>query len=404
MIPYSTDAPIYHLPIGTLLLILANVVCFVVHGTIDSTQHPWVLEFGSAPNPLEWLSMMFAHDGVVHLVSNMYFLAIFGLIVEGKLGWNRFLRLYLSIGLIDAALTQLIMWPAVEGGAVGASSAIMGLMAICLVWAPKNELSVALWFWFRMFLFQISILAYAMFYIVWEVISLMLTQFQMSTPALHLIGFVVGFGVGTLYVKKEWVDCENWDLFAVMAGTHGRFGDETTTVGSHADPSLLFGKDVADAALLVCESPQSRKKTEGKLTQVNQLIDNGDYFEASECLFSLRMGSVTEDLSEPRLRRLAVGLHDGNAVDEAEMFLEEYEDRFDDQSDWCRLRSAQILLKNRNKPTAALKRLKLIRLSRLTKNQQVRARKLVSLAKQQVQSGTKDSPDELDWDHEEPFR
>ncbi len=63
---------------------------------------------------------MFAHDGVVHLVSNMYFLAVFGLIVQGKLGWNRFLRLYLSIGLIDAALTQLIMWPAVGGGAVGA--------------------------------------------------------------------------------------------------------------------------------------------------------------------------------------------------------------------------------------------------------------------------------------------
>ena len=217
----------------------------------------------------------------------------------------------------------------------------MGLMAICLVWAPKNELSVALWFWFRIFLFQISILAYAMFYIVWEVLSLMLAQFQMSTPALHLIGFVVGFGVGTLYVKKEWVDCENWDLFAVMAGTHGRFGDETTTVGSHADPSLLFGKDIAAAELLVTEGSQRHKRTEGILTQVNQLIDKGDYFEASERLFSLRMGSSTKDLSEPRLRRLEVGLHEANAVDEAEMFLEEYADRFDDQSDWCRLRSAQ---------------------------------------------------------------
>ena len=165
---------------------------------------------------------------------------------------------------------------------------------------------------------------YAMFYIVWEVISLMLMQFQMSTPALHLIGFVVGFGVGTLYVKNEWVNCENWVLFAVMAGTHGRFDDETTTVGSHADPSLLFGKNVDVAGLPVPEGPQTRKKTDGKLTQVNQLIDNGHYFEASERLFSLRMGSVTKDLSEPRLRRLAVGLHDGNAVDEAEMFLEEY--------------------------------------------------------------------------------
>ena len=271
MIPYNTDAPIYHLPIGTFLLIFANVLCFAVHGPLD-VGHPWVLELGTESNPLEWLSSMFAHDGVVHLVGNIYFLAIFGTIVEGKLGCKRFLPLYLFIGLIDSAVTQLIMLPASEGGVVGASSAIMSLMAICLVWAPQNELSVVFWAMFRLFLFQLSIFAYAMFYIVWEIFWLLIFQFQMSTPALHLIGSIVGFTAGTLYVKKGWVDCENWDLFAVMAGTHGRFGDETTTVGSHADASLLFGKDVDVAEFLVPESLQSRRQPGVNLSQVNQLI------------------------------------------------------------------------------------------------------------------------------------
>ena len=122
-----------------------------------------------------------------------------GFIVEGKLGWRRFVRLYLSLGLIDSVLTQLIMLPA---SAVGASSAIMGLMAICLVWAPRNELSLAFWFLFRLFLFEVSIFADAMFYIAWETLWLVTFQFQMSTPALHLIGIMVGFAAGTLYVKK----------------------------------------------------------------------------------------------------------------------------------------------------------------------------------------------------------
>ena len=72
------------------------------------------------------------------------------------------------------------------------------------------------------------------------------------------------------------------------------------------------------------------------------------------------MGDITGQLTVLRLRRLATGLHDGNAVDEAEMFLEEYHQRFEEKADWCRLRLAHILLYERRKPAAALKRLKLV--------------------------------------------
>lgn len=398
MIPFSTDAPIYHLPIGTGLLIFANMICFVLHGPIED-GNAWILEFGSPPNPLEWLSSMFAHLGMVHLVGNMYFLGAFGLIVEGKLGCRRFLTLYLSIGLISAALTQLMMWPAHEGGAIGASCAIMGLMAVCLMWAPRNELTVFMilptYFFGRGYVFDISILAYAIIYIIWEIIGLAFASFMMSTPALHLIGFCVGMAAGAVYVKRGWVDCENWDLFAVMAGTHGRFGDESTTVGSHADASVLFGRSVDVAKVATPEEPDSRKS--GELTHVNQLIDNAMYFEAAEELLTLRLGDVDEALTERRLRRLSGGLHDAGAIDEAQMFLEEYEERFPGRADWSRLRVAHILLHQRKRPTASLRQMKKVRLSRLSEDQQARARKIVAVAKQQVQSGVKDADDELDW-------
>ena len=37
----------------------------------------------------------------------------------------------------------------------------------------------------------------------------------------HLIGAAIGFVVGTVLLKQRWVDCENWDLFAVINGTYG---------------------------------------------------------------------------------------------------------------------------------------------------------------------------------------
>ena len=92
--------------------------------------------------------------------------------------------------------------------------------------------------------FEVSIVVYAVIYLVWELICFILADFSMNTPALHLIGFAVGFGAGTLYVKRGWVNCENRDLYAVIAGTSGRPDDESTAVGHHTDTSLFFGKDV----------------------------------------------------------------------------------------------------------------------------------------------------------------
>ncbi|MEZ6123354.1 MAG: rhomboid family intramembrane serine protease [Planctomycetaceae bacterium] len=169
MIPISTDAPIYHFPYATIGLMVANVICFAATGFGEpETTLPWVMEWGHL-NPLEWLTSMFAHMGWGHLIGNMFFLWGFGLIVEGKIGWLRMLGVYMAIGLSQAALIQAIMLPWKEGGALGASSAIMGLMAISMVWAPKNELKVFMILGFRILIFDMTIMWYAVVYLFWEI-------------------------------------------------------------------------------------------------------------------------------------------------------------------------------------------------------------------------------------------
>ncbi|MEQ9406735.1 MAG: rhomboid family intramembrane serine protease [Fuerstiella sp.] len=395
MLPIGTDAPLYHYPITTVGLIIANVVCFAATGFGNpELTDPWVLHFGTL-NPLEWLSSMFAHAGIGHIVGNMFFLLGFGLIVEGKIGWYRMLALYMGIGLTQAAFIQVIMLPWKVSGALGASSAIMGLMTISMVWAPKNELKTLLFIGFRVFVFDITIMWFACYYLFWDLLSFILIHGGgMGTPALHLSGAMIGFGAGVLFLKKGWVDCENWDLFRVLKGTYGPYADPSTTVGSHADPTLMFGhSDVAVKNELPDESRGA--KISKRLKRINEMIDASDFIGASEAIFDLRLQDDSSLLTQARLKRLSSGLLTANMPDDAEIYLEEYVERFPEEAAWARVRIAQLLLNHHKRPSAALAALKKVRLSQLSANLQQLGRKIAAAAKKQVKAGVQDA--EPEW-------
>lgn len=111
-IPLGTDAPLYHFPYATIGLIAVNAVCFAItgFGMDPEAVNPWLLHHGPGISPLEWFSSAFAHGGWTHLIGSMLFLWTFGLVVEGKLGWRRFLPLYLVLtvgcGLVEDMVTQ----------------------------------------------------------------------------------------------------------------------------------------------------------------------------------------------------------------------------------------------------------------------------------------------------------
>lgn len=108
IIPYSTDAPIYHFPWMTIVLIVANCLSFAITG-MGYKSDGWMLQYGNGLHPLEWVAYNFLHFGIVHLVGNMIFLWAFGIVVEGKLGWWKFLVVYMSIGIVGGILIQVAM-------------------------------------------------------------------------------------------------------------------------------------------------------------------------------------------------------------------------------------------------------------------------------------------------------
>jgi membrane associated rhomboid family serine protease len=232
LIPWGTDAPIYHRPIATIALIVVNVLLFLV--APSGTHEDWALVLGNGVHPLQWVTNIFMHAGLLHLFGNMIFLWTFGLIVEGKLGFWRFLIVYLGLGALASAGMQLLVGSAQEVHMLGASAVIFGLLALCLVWAPRNEVSCILWLRTMPMDVDVSILWFVVLYIAFDVLTASLKAAVMAGSSAasgtvilallldHAIGAILGFVLGVALLKLKLVDCEHWDLFAVLEGRAGR--------------------------------------------------------------------------------------------------------------------------------------------------------------------------------------
>lgn len=451
LIPINTDAPLYHFPYATIGLIIVNTVCFVATGFAmnDRLLDPWLLEYGNGLNPLEWISAAFAHGGFLHLLGNMFFLWGFGLVVEGKLGWRVFVPLYLGLaaawgagvdiltlhrtdeyvlknvleldsidqlksmlesegvppselGALNAdELAQKILSHA-KGRCLGASGVIFALMAISLVWAPKNEMHIVGFLGFRPVSFDVTIMTFSLWYLALNVLELMVSQFEMGSSGLHMVGVAIGFPVGVLYLRKGWVDCENWDLFAVLNGKYGRFADQNWALGSHSATGKIYGdhplpesSDNTESETASRAASARAKKNQKALASVNGLIDAGDVLTAAEELFNLRLNDETLCPDKERTRKLAIGLLQAQAFDDAELWLQEYIDRFPEDNSWARIRMAQVLLTQRRKPNAALKCLKNLSAENLPEQLRSLAKKIASAAKEQIRNGVPDA--ESEW-------
>ena len=108
ILPINTDCPIYHFPAATLGVIAANLLIHAGVVTVGESGlagahtvlERWCLWAGDGYHPEQWITSAFLHMDWLHVIGNCLFLWGFGLIVEGKLGWWRFLLLYLGIAAV----------------------------------------------------------------------------------------------------------------------------------------------------------------------------------------------------------------------------------------------------------------------------------------------------------------
>jgi len=155
VLPIRDINPIRRTPWITWALIGLNLSIFVYEWSLGAEADAFVWRFGLVPQVLSELplsvprseggalgalitpfSSMFLHGSWLHVISNMWFLHVFGDNIEDALGRARFVLFYLGTGLVAAAC-QLFYDPGSDLPMVGASGAVSGILGAYVVLYPR---------------------------------------------------------------------------------------------------------------------------------------------------------------------------------------------------------------------------------------------------------------------------
>jgi membrane associated rhomboid family serine protease len=376
LIPYSTDAPVYYWPFATVGLIVVNVALFaaIVFGELMPIED-WMLWYGNGLHPLEWFQSIFMHASIEHLVGNMIFLWVFGLVVEGKLGWWKFLLVFLAVGGLESMVEQIVMLgaPEAEPGSLGASAAIFGLIAIAAIWAPKNEVTCFWLFGFRAGEFDISIAALAITYVCIQIVTMILAHDGASW--LHLAGFAIGLPIGIVLLKRGIVDCEGWDAFNVWSGNYGACKDEGPP------PAEVFAK--VDAH----KQKKDEELLDGATKQIRFFLENKNAAAAVKLCEKMRGVRGGVKLERAELLAIIQGLHAEKRWKDSAHYMAEYIARFPEHALAVQILLAQICVMELQRPAKAIELLGRIESGRLTEKQAALVKRIRAKASQMSQEG-----------------
>jgi membrane associated rhomboid family serine protease len=399
IIPWGTDAPIYHRPVATVALIGVNILAFLRFPVRDHEE--WALSLGDGIHPLQWVTSNFMHMGFMHLLGNMIFLWAFGIIVEGKLGWWAFTLVYLLLGLGEGAVLQFLVHPAEPAVMAGASGVVYGLLAMCLVWAPRNDLQVIVLVRFWPMDFELPILWVAGLYIGLEVLEAAVRGFAVSSALGHVTGAVCGFVLAIAMLKLKLVDCENWDIFAVMAGRQGE--KKTRSRKPRYVPRSGSGE------LAGSTKPKGRRKPKGATKAVKSIED-----ARAEALRTLRLhlelGENEAALAVYRQSKskltgwqppdrdwvdLIQAVLKEDAWNDAAVLMRDYVQHAQEPSPRVRLKLAQILIQKLGRPLQGRRVLDQIPAGALPESLETTRRQLLIQADQMGEDGELELQDEM---------
>jgi len=148
ILPIGDINPRTRVPFVNYTLLALNIgIFFILYFGQDYERV--VRQFGLVPlhpQPITFITSLFLHGGILHLLGNMLFLWICGDNVEDRLGHFGFLLLYLASGII-AHLTHIKMTTSPEIPCIGASGAISGVLGAYVVLFPTSKIKFWYFFW-----------------------------------------------------------------------------------------------------------------------------------------------------------------------------------------------------------------------------------------------------------------
>lgn len=190
------------------LLIAVNIAVFFLQIIVDGSKFPFfeqylALSADGIRRGFVWqfVTYMFLHAGIWHILGNMLLLWFFGAEVEYFLGPKYFTRLYFMSGIFGAALwlafnftPYLIEGRQIYASCIGASAAVLGCVIAFATLFPDREVTFLLFF-----ILPISLLAK---YLAMIAVAIDVAMLLMGGSGVANLAHLGGAAFGYLYIKQ----------------------------------------------------------------------------------------------------------------------------------------------------------------------------------------------------------
>lgn len=128
-------------------LILATAYVFYLQLTASDPEAfiqqyalvPALVDLSNIRSLLPFFTSIFLHGGFLHIISNMWFLWVFGDNVEGELNPVTYVFLYIASGLVGG-VAQYLLQPSSTIPMLGASGAVAGVLGAYFVYFPHHKI------------------------------------------------------------------------------------------------------------------------------------------------------------------------------------------------------------------------------------------------------------------------
>ncbi len=210
MIPLRDLNPRNSFPIVVILIILANIYLYFHYISLPEVHlQKLFFQWGLIPSKFKLTNLItyqFLHGGLLHLISNMWALWIFGDNVEDKMGHFKFLLFYLLSGII-AGLVQVTISSTSNVPCVGASGAIAGIMGVYVTLFPTAMVICIVPIIFYPLFVQIPAVLLGILWFLTQLFNGLISLSLIAVGGIawwaHIGGFLGGILISPLFLKKS---------------------------------------------------------------------------------------------------------------------------------------------------------------------------------------------------------
>lgn len=209
MFPLSDSHPAGRFPVINIILIAATIFVFIQQLLTANPEGfisqyaliPSLINFSNLQTLFPFVSAIFLHGGFLHIISNMWFLWVFGDNVEGHFGFLVFPIVYFLSGIVGNGL-QYILMPSSSIPMLGASGAVAGVLGAYYVLFPHAKIKTVVPFFGFASIISVPASFMLGYWFVLQVFSGAVSlPFSNETGGIAFWAHVGGFVTGVIFAK-----------------------------------------------------------------------------------------------------------------------------------------------------------------------------------------------------------